>query len=216
MRRPVLLSIFFALFIATINARANIYGLTAMAENPSLNAMQGAALMMVGYEEAYWYNIYLRSFMYEGAVLRSSGDAFGADGYPLINGYVAMGNTQNTLDFDNPDPHILYGDFYLGPYFYKTDPTGSTQWYDPMGYSFFGSDYRPEYTFVPCRCGGYQKYQTIYLGSLGLLFEKPKFEIILSPIREDQANPPTPDKAPGQHGKNTPQKKKRMPRQKSN
>ena len=156
MRRPILLSIFFAFFISTINARADVYGLIAMAESPGLNAMQGAALMTVGYEEAYWYNLYLRSVMYEGADLRSSGDAFGEDGYPVINGYVALVNTQNTLDFDNPDPHIVYGDFYLKPYYNTASPTGVTSWYDPLGYSLFGGDYSPEYTFHPCHCGGYQ------------------------------------------------------------
>ena len=177
-----------------------------MAESPGLNAMQGAALMTVGYEEAYWYNLYLRSVMYEGADLRSSGDAFGADGYPVINGYVALVNTQNTLDFDNPDPHIVYGDFYLKPYYNTASPTGVTSWYDPLGYSLFGGDYPPEYTFHPCHCGGYQKYQHIYLGSLGLLFEKPKFELILAPVpaqTDDPPNPPAANQVTGQPGQNT-------------
>jgi hypothetical protein len=177
MRRPILLALFFAFFLSTLEARANIYGLIAMAENPALNAMQGGALMLASYEEAYYYDIYLESYLYEGSILRSSGAAFGSDGYPAYNGFVAIVNTQNTLDYDNPDPHDLYGDFYLGAYFYYPIP-GGFLWYDPYGYSFFGGDYPAEYTFLPCYCGGYQVYQLIYLGSLELVYPKNQLEMV--------------------------------------
>ena len=178
MKKSVLLALFFAFFLSTLEARANIYGLIAMAENPSLNAMQGVSLMLAGYEEAYYYDIYEESYLYEGQALRSSGGAYGVDGYPTYNGYVAIVNTQNTLDYDNPDPHVLYGDFYLGAYFYVSVP-GGYLWYDPYGYSYFGGDYPSEYTFAPCYCGGYQVYQFIYLGSLGLNYPKTTIDMIL-------------------------------------
>jgi hypothetical protein len=152
MRRSILLSLLFAFFLSTLEAKADIYGLIAIAENPALNTMQGAALMLMSYEEASVYDIYLVSEMYEGGVLRSGGESPGYDGYPVYPGIVAIVNTQNTLDYDNPDPHVLFGDFYVGCYVY-IPVQGGVLWYDPAGYEFFGGEYPSEYTFAPCWFG---------------------------------------------------------------
>jgi hypothetical protein len=54
--------------------------------------MQVYAAMVADYETTYYYDIYLESYMYEGPVLRSAGGAFGTDGYPVVNGFIAVVN----------------------------------------------------------------------------------------------------------------------------
>jgi hypothetical protein len=117
MKKIFLLSVFCALFCAATEARANIYGLIVLAENPALNLMEGTSLMLMSYEEGAYYRPYMEAYQFEGAVFRSGGSSGAFDCYPAYPGICAIVPTQTTIDFDNPDPSILEADFYLDTYY---------------------------------------------------------------------------------------------------
>jgi hypothetical protein len=176
MKKSFLLAIFCALFLTATEARANIYGLLVLAENPALNLMQGTTLMLMSYEEGAYYRPYLEAYQFEGQVFRSGGASGAYDCYPVYPGLCAIVATQTELDFSNPDPSILEGDFYVDTVFVLQVAPGVYYGYDPAYYfGFGGGEYGPEFTFAPCWCGDYVVVVRIYLGTLGLLFPKPEF-----------------------------------------
>jgi hypothetical protein len=176
MKKTLLLAIFCAFLLSTSEARANIYGLLVLAENPALNLMQGTSLMLMSYEEGAYYRLYLEAYQFEGQVFRSGGSSGTFDCYPAYPGLCAIVPTQTEIDFDNPDPSILEADFYIDTVFVQEVAPGVYYGYDPAYYfGFGGGEYPPEYTFAPCWCGGYVQVVRIYLGTLGVLLPKPVF-----------------------------------------
>jgi hypothetical protein len=175
MKKSFLFAIFCALFLTAIEARANIYGLLVLAENPALNLMQGTSLMLMSYEEGAYYRPYLEAYQFEGQVFRSGGASGAFDCYPAYPGICAVVPTQTEFDVLNSDPSILEGDFYIDTVFVQQVAPGVYYGYDPAYYfGFGGGEYPPEFTFAPCWCGGYVQVVRIYLGTLGLVFPKPE------------------------------------------
>jgi hypothetical protein len=185
MKKSFLLAIFCAFFLTATEARANIYGLIVLAENPALNLMEGASLMLMSYEEGAYYRLHLEAYQFEGNTLRSSGASGTYDCYPAYPGLCAIVPTQTEINFDNPDPSILEADFYVDTVFIQQVAPGVYYGYDPAYYfGFGGGEYPPEFTFAPCWCGTYVQVVRIYLGTLGVLLPKPMFYLVKEPFTE--------------------------------
>jgi hypothetical protein len=192
MKKTLLLAIFCAFFLSTSEARANIYGLIVLAENPALNLMEGTSLMLMSYEEGAYYRLHLEAYQFEGNTLRSSGASGTYDCYPAYPGLCAIVPTQTEINFDNPDPSILEADFYVDTVFIQQIAPGVFFGYDPAYYfGFGGGEYPPEFTFAPCWCGGYVQVVRIYLGTLGVLLPKPVFYLSKQPFTEALIDPST-------------------------